>query len=399
MDNISKLKNIKEKKKNSCLNNYGVEYPQQSKNIFNKSLKTKEIKYNDKHFNNSEQMINTKNNNIKNKYKVIKYENQIFTFYCDKCNSEYDITHSLYFNRRRIKTEICTNCNPYNSNESPNERFIIEFIKENYDGEIIEKDRNILNGKELDIYLPKLNLAFEYNGLFCHSELYKPDNYHLNKTETCLEKGIQLIHIWEDDWKYKQNIVKSMILNKLGKTQNKIYARKCKIKEITDNKFIKFFLDNNHIQGYITSKIKLGLFYDDELVSIMLFGYSRRSTNKTKEWELLRFCNILNTNVVGSASKLLKYFIINYKDNKLITFADKSISNGGLYKKLGFKLDGITKPNFYYIIDGIKKHRFNYRKNKLIKMGFDKNKSARQIMLERRLYRIYDSGNLRFILD
>jgi len=399
VDNISKLKNIKEKKKNSCLNNYGVEYPQQSKNIFNKSLKTKEIKYNDKHFNNSEQMINTKNNNIKNKYKVIKYENQIFTFYCDKCNSEYDITHSLYFNRRRIKTEICTNCNPYNSNESPNERFIIEFIKENYDGEIIEKDRNILNGKELDIYLPKLNLAFEYNGLFCHSELYKPDNYHLNKTETCLEKGIQLIHIWEDDWKYKQNIVKSMILNKLGKTQNKIYARKCKIKEITDNKFIKFFLDNNHIQGYITSKIKLGLFYDDELVSIMLFGYSRRSTNKTKEWELLRFCNILNTNVVGSASKLLKYFIINYKDNKLITFADKSISNGGLYKKLGFKLDGITKPNFYYIIDGIKKHRFNYRKNKLIKMGFDKNKSARQIMLERRLYRIYDSGNLRFILD
>jgi len=190
-----------------------------------------------------------------------------------------------------------------------------------------------------------------------------------------------------------------MILNKLGKTQNKIYARKCKIKEITDNKFIKFFLDNNHIQGYITSKIKLGLFYDDELVSIMLFGYSRRSTNKTKEWELLRFCNILNTNVVGSASKLLKYFIINYKDNKLITFADKSISNGDLYKKLGFKLDGITKPNFYYIIDGIKKHRFNYRKNKLIKMGFDKNKSARQIMLERRLYRIYDSGNLRFILD
>jgi hypothetical protein len=214
----------------------------------------------------------------------------------------------------------------------------------------------------------------------------------------CKIKNIQLIHIWEDEWKYKQEIVKSMILNKLGKTKNKIFARKCTIKEV-DNNTTKLFLNDNHIQGNINSKIKVGLFYDNMLVSLMTFGKSRRSINKTGEWELLRFCNILNTNVIGGASRLLKYFVKNYKDNKLISFADKSISEGNLYYKLGFKLDGESKPNFYYIIQGIRKHRFNYRKSKLVKQGYDINKSGHQIMMDRNIYRVYNSGNLRFILE
>ncbi len=270
-----------------------------------------------------------------------------------------------------------------------------------YDGKIISNDKKILSPYELDMYMPELKLAIEYNGIYWHNEVNKDDDYHLNKTELCEQQGIQLIHIYEDDWSYKQDIVKSMILNKLNKTPNKIFARKTIVKEIFDNKLVREFLDKNHIQGFVGSKIKLGLYLDNELVSLMTFGNRRvamgkKSTNED-EYELLRFCNKLNTNVVGGASKLFKYFIDHYKPNEITTYADRSFSQGKLYEALGFKSQGKTQPNYYYIIDGIRKHRFNFRKDVLVKQGYDINKTEHQIMIERKIFRIYDSGNFKFI--
>jgi len=229
---------------------------------------------------------------------------------------------------------------------------------------------------------------------------YKEKKYHLNKTEECEKHGIQLVHIWEDNWNNKQDVVKSMILNKLYKTPNKIYARKTEVKEITDNKLIREFLDKNHLQGFIGSKVKLGLFLDNELVSLMTFGKRRvvmgkKSTNDG-EYELLRFCNKLNINIIGGASKLFKHFIRNYKPKEITTYADRSHSNGNLYEVLGFDFVGETQPNYYYVIDGIRKHRFNFRKDVLIKQGFDPNKTEHQIMIDRKIYKIFDSGNLKF---
>ena len=191
-----------------------------------------------------------------------------------------------------------------------------------------------------------------------------------------------------------------MILNKLGKTPNKIFARKTEIKEINDNKIIRDFLNKNHIQGFIGSKIKLGLFYNDELVSLMTFGELRKSlgqSDKKGSYELLRFCNKLNTSVVGGASKLFKYFINNFEFNEITSYADRSISNGNLYVSLGFNFEKYTSPNYYYIIDGVRKHRFGFRKDKLVKEGFDLTKTEIQIMSERKINRIYNSGNIKFI--
>jgi len=191
-----------------------------------------------------------------------------------------------------------------------------------------------------------------------------------------------------------------MILNKLNRTENKIYARKTELKEISDNKLIREFLDKNHIQGFIGSKVKLGLYYENELVSLMTFGNRRiamgKKTTNEGEYEMLRFCNKINTNVIGGASKLFKYFINNYKPKEITTYADRSISQGKLYETLGFKYQDKTEPNYYYIIDGIRHHRFNFRKDKLIKEGYDANKTEHDIMLERNIFRIYDSGNLKF---
>jgi len=411
VDNPNKSEEIRIKSIKTLMKNYGVDNPKKSKEINNKIKETMLLKYGVEHALQNEKIkIKSKENqlltlakNIKEYYKEynilnIDNKNRKYTMKCDNGHI-FDIDYVLLNSRRKTSTLICTECNPINKGISGLEIEMKQFIQENYNKIISFNDKDII-GKELDIYLPDLNLAFEFNGLWWHNEINKTDNYHLDKTNLCVEKNIQLIHIWEDDWIHKKNIIKSMILNKLNKTTNRIFARKCKIKEISDNKVIKEFLEKNHIQGYITNKIGLGLYYNEELISLMTFGNKRivmNDKNIKNEWELSRFCNKLNTNVIGGASKLFNYFTINYNPNEIITYANRSYSNGNLYKKLNFNYSHITNPNYYYIVDKIRKHRFTYRKNKLINDGFDPTKTEHQIMLERKIYRIYDSGQIKFI--
>lgn len=263
------------------------------------------------------------------------------------------------------------------------------------------KVRGILsNNKEIDILIPELNIGIEYDGLKWHSDEFKDKNYHLNKTEECKKLGIRLVHIFEDEWMNKKEIIKSIIRNIIGKTENKIYARKCIIQNVNDNEK-KEFLEKNHIQGNVNSQINLGLYHDGELVSLMCIGKPRinlgRKTSLEDEYELLRFCNKLNTNIVGGASKLFKYFITNYNPTLTTSYCDYRWSIGNMYKALGFTLSHHSQPNYYYIIGNNRKNRFKYRKSELIKEGFDPEKSEKEIMEERGIHRIYDCGSLVYI--
>jgi len=445
------------KKKITYNNNYGVDNPMKLQEFKDKGKQTKLEKYGDENYNNLQKHIETnlklygkehhlQNKDILEKQKLTNFDKYGFTsasksliikdkiissmnktklsnskviykekyninildkigdFYkikCNVCNRIYDIKGNVLQLRLIYKNTLCTHCNPLGINNISNmEKDLLNFIKNNYHSNILINSKKIISPYELDIFLPDLKLAFEFNGLYWHSELYKDKNYHKLKTDLCEEKGIQLIHIYEDDWNYKQDIIKSMILYKLNKINIKIFARKTKIKEITDNKLIKKFLNENHIQGFVGAKIKIGLFYDDELVSLMTFGKLRimmKLKSSNNDYELIRFCNKLNTNVIGGASKLFKYFIEKYKPNEIISYADRGYSNGNLYKQLGFELIHTTPSNYSYIEDNIKKHRFNYRKSNLYKQGFDKNKTEHEIMLERKIYKIYNSGNLKFL--
>ena len=400
---------VKRKIKNKFLEKYGVEYPAQNDIIKIKMKETMLNLYNCENPSQSDyiQMIKrfNKTNKTLKRYENLNiinvdYINKIFNF---KCENEhiYDISFEIFQNRKRINTTICTKCNPINSsNISGKQLQLQQFIKNNYNGDIIYNDRKILKPFELDVYLPELKIALEFNGVHWHSEEYVESNYHLNKTELCEKQGIKLIQIYEDDWLYKQDIIKSRILNILNLNTNKIFARKTEIKEIFDNDILRKFLEINHIQGFIGSQVKLGLFYNDELVSLMTFGKQRKNMGikgLPDTYEMLRFCNKLNSSVIGGASKLFKYFINNYKPKEIITYADRSWSQGELYNNLGFGFVYKTQPNYFYVIDGIRKNRFNFRKDVLIKDGFDPNKTEHDIMLERKIYRIYDSGQLKFI--
>jgi len=283
-------------------------------------------------------------------------------------------------------------CYKCGNNLSKNEINILEYIK-GLGFNPIHKDRGLLKNKEIDILIPELKIAIEYNGLYWHSEEYLDLEYHLTKTELCESLGYRLIHIFEDEWLFKQEIVKSRLNNVLG-VSKKIPARKCIIKYV-DNKTKKEFLEKNHIQGSSKSKVDIGLFFGDELVSIMTFG--KRPVLNKHEWELIRFCNKLNVSIVGGASKLFKFFIKNHKPNEIVSYADRRWSEGNLYKKLDFSHIHNTKPNYFYVINKKRENRFKYQKHKLVKDGYDENMSEHEIMLSRGIYRVYDSGNMKFI--
>jgi hypothetical protein len=288
-------------------------------------------------------------------------------------------------------------CNKCTYIVSSFENEINDFITNELHLKTITSSRKILNGKEIDIYIPSLRIAIEFNGLYWHSELFLSEHYHNDKTNDCNNKGIQLIHIFEDEWLSKKNITKSRLKNILGLTKNKMYARKCFIKEIPFSESKKF-LNKNHLQGSVNASINLGLYNNDELVSLMNFNKPRSGVGgKYDGYELSRFCNKLDVSVIGGASKLLKHFIKEYEPNEIRSYADRRWSQGNMYEMLKFTKTHINRPNYWYIINKERFHRFNFRKSKLKEMGYNiEGKTEREVMLENKIYRIYDCGTITY---
>ena len=292
-------------------------------------------------------------------------------------------------------------CPKCSVNKSYAEQEIAEFVKQNYSGEIINGYRGFDGQKEIDIYLPDLKVGFEYNGLLWHSTKYTNKTNIYDKLNIAENMGIRLVNIFEDEWLEKKEICKSRILNLLGKS-TKIYARKCVVKEIT-YKEAQHFLNTNHIQGSVPSKHNIALVQNGEIVSVMTFGSLRKNlgaSHKDGHFELLRFCNKLNTTVIGGASRLFKYFIKAYKPFEILSYADRRWSQGDLYEKLGFKFMNDTKPNYFYI-DGkrqVRINRFNFRKNILIeKYNCPKEMTEVEFCHSMGFYQVFDCGSKKYI--
>ena len=374
---------VKDKKIKNNLERYGVEHVLQIEEIRNKTILKQRTK-----------TIKQYQTMLSNDFKIIDYTDTVFLINDINKNHFFEINRYSLYNRIKKNLNVCNICNPIQEDSSLIETDIRNWIEDNYKG-IITKDKSILNGKHLDIYLPDLNLAIEFNGLYWHSEYKVDKDYHLNKTIGCNNKGIDLIHIFEDDWLNKKDIIKSILLNRIGIKTNTIYSRKCIIKEV-DSKETRTFLDENHIQGFSKSTYKLGLYYESELVSIMTFGY--RKTNSKKEFELIRFCNKINTHIPGSASKLFKHFLNNYtiETDYILSYADISMFSGSLYDTLGFKEIHLTEPNYFWVVNNKREHRWKYNKQNLIKDGFDSTLTEKEIMYSRGYFRIFGCGQKRY---
>jgi hypothetical protein len=389
VDNYSKTEEYKIKSKKTYLERYGVDNFTKT-DEFRKKSKVKNIsKFGTKTLFESENYRNKNFDICKSDYYLRYIGDSISLFKCDLGKEHtFEISTDNYYGRKYSKNSLCTICYPISERRSIKESELFEFISKVYNGSIIT---NYKDYYEIDIYLPDLNLGFEFNGIWWHSDKYKDSNYHINKSKYFEERNIRIIHIWEDDWLYKKEIIKSQILYLLSKSNNRILARKCIIAEI-DSKESKNFLNDNHLQGNDKSTIKIGMFYDNELVSVMTFDrFEGRKKMEEDGWNLSRFSVKLNTVVVGGASKLLSYFIKKHKPLRIVSYADLSWSNGNLYSKLGFEVKYITKPDYKYILNGKRIHKSNFKK-KLTKTLLTESEYAKS----KELYKIYDCGKIKF---
>lgn len=254
--------------------------------------------------------------------------------------------------------------------QSKAEKEILTMLK--YSGIECGKNRSILDGKELDIFIPSKNIAIEYNGNKWHTEFFgnKDKHYHINKLNECNEKNVSLIQIFEDEYELNKEIVIDKLKHILHIEDNKevIFARKCYVKVI-DKYTSEIFLNKNHIQGFASASLYLGLYYNTTLVAVMSF-----IEEAEEMWNLNRFASNIDYHCVGVGGKLFKYFTKNYKFKEIKSFADRRWTinpNDNLYTKLGFEFVGFTKPDYTYYntkIDRYKRfHKFGFRKQILSK--------------------------------
>ena len=270
----------------------------------------------------------------------------------------------------------------------------IELFLEQHNISFITRSRSIIPPLELDIYIPEHNLAIEYCGLYWHSSEYKDIKYHWNKFDRCAKLGIRLLTIYSDEWLSNRELVENKIKHILNiSTNNKIDARKCSISEISIQDK-KNFLNTYHLQGNGPGSINLGLLCNNEIVACMSFIKQRNGIFVLNRYATSKI-------VRGGFSKLLSYFKKTYDWTQIISFADLRWSNGYMYKVNNFVLDKILPIDYEYVIGEERHHKFNFRHSQLSKklINYDPALSESQNMLNHNIFKIYNCGLQRWILN
>lgn len=319
---------------------------------------------------------------------------------CVHCGNEFESSiYTTDFSSVDRYMPRCLVCHPFVEGTSKEEKEVLGFVKSIYDGEVVENCRTLIQPYELDIWIPEKNVAIEFDGLYWHSDVNGTGfDYHLMKTEMCSDHGVRLIHVFENEWNEKQDIVKDRIRSVLGIDQKNIYARKCVVKEI-DSKTSNDFLEANHLQGSDNSSIRYGLFSENGLVSVMTFGKPR--FDRKRDWEMIRFASKLGTRVTGGASRLLAHFRKSHSGS-IVSYADRRYSDGNLYDRLGFNLESISSPNYVWIKKNVVLTRYQCQKHLLAKLlgdGFDEGKTEAENMQDNGWIRVFDCGNLVYVLQ
>lgn len=416
-DNRENYDALQEKRKKTCMERYGVEHPLASDEINEKIKNTMLERYG------CERAFQNKDSHQKFKDTMVE------RYGIDNFNRQLTIGIPQLEDREKLKemtdtmtmTEIASILGvskttvgirvkefdiPYEKKYySVLETEMIAAIREVYQGELVLRSNDIIPPYEIDILIPEFNIAIECNGVSWHSEIMgrKDKNYHLIKSRKCRQQNIRLIHVFENDWYNKQEIIKSIIFNSIGAVNRRIYARKCEVREITSTKEVREFLNDNHLKGYNTkSIIKVGLYYEGELVSLITFCNPRYG--KDHDYEVLRSCTKVGCNVVGGFSKIMNYFKKTYCDGntRVMSYCDASMYRGVSYEKYGFQFDSFTPPSYKYFKGNYRymMDRTKFQKKKLKQMLpiYDENITEWENMKANGYDRIWDCGNSKWII-
>lgn len=424
--NVLGSKEIQKRIESTCLSKYGVKHAASAQEVIDRRRKTNMEKYGAPGIVFSDEFLaqQIRDPSKKSEYLLFKRnpETYILSNFSDKPTLK-NVSEKIGLSEGQI-AETLKHHNCYDLVQhyvSTMENEVIEYLKTIVDDDkICVHNRSAIKPLEIDIYLPEYNFGIECNPTASHnstihvyasSEMPLSPSYHKKKSEMAANSGIFLLHIFGYEWENKKDIILSMIGNKLNATDMRYYARKLSVVELSQ-KFTYDFLEANHRQGYMTSSIRLGLKSGDgTIVSVMTFNKPRvtigkKSTDNEDTWELGRFCSLLNTSVVGGASKLLKYFITHFQVQKIISFSDVARSSGSLYETLGFTKVSCSDPGYVWSnLDDTQYYtRVACQKKNLRKLFHDdsidiENKTEKQIMEEHGFVQVFDSGVIRWELD
>lgn len=422
VDNATKAKAVQQKRKRTMKERYNVEYYSQTADYLPKFKKTmvehfgvdsymKLPEFQDRlrklnmsrigvpyRFNLNTSIAVDTYRNILAEYncELIDFNNKKeIEFKCNYCGNTM-VEQDLFIKGRvKLDTTPCSCCRRKDAWVSIMEddvRSYIEglgFMTDHY-------DRDFLDSYGADIVIESKKLIVEFDGVYWHSEKFHSSPlYHLTKTLAAEKKGYRLVHLFSSEWLNKPDVVKSRLRNMLGLNSERIFARKCVVKYVPYH-IASEFVKKYHIQGECRGvKVSYGLYQGDRMVAVMMFGADR--FNKTGI-ELLRYCTLPDVTVVGGAGKLFAEYVRNYNPDTVVSFADRRWSGvNAFYDKLGFQCTGTTSPSYYYVIGEDIVNRMTFQKHKLVAQGFDANKTEHEIMLDRKIYRIYDCGNYKYV--
>lgn len=318
---------------------------------------------------------------------IVDYKNCLSESLRVECNT----CHASFLTNLAVaRTDRCRLCRPVGSHI---QHAVADWVESNLGTAVGRNVSGLISRRELDIYVPQYKLALEINGIYWHSERRgKTESYHQDKTEACRALGVTLLHIFEDEWENKQDIIKSMILSRANITQTRLMARKCELRELTHDEKSNFF-DDNHIDGDTACTASWGLI--DNASNQIVAAMSARTPFHKKyksSIEIARFCTRLNTSVAGGFSKLLEKVIehsIQAGKTSIISYVDERLGGTGVaYEVAGFKRIKKSPPRFWWTNGQKRFNRFSVRADK------KRNMSEAQVALEKGVYKIWGCGNL-----
>lgn len=294
-----------------------------------------------------------------------------------------------------VKYEI-----PHDRNLTHPERIVHDILVRHVP-DVVIRSRSVIPPYEVDFYVPEHSLAIEVCGLYWHGENQGKDrSYHLRKTDWCAEKNVRLLTVFDDELRNVE-LAASKITHLLQGSPRLCAARQTEIREISTHD-AKTFLNDHHVQGYCKSQVKIGAFYNDDLVAVMTMGGLRAALGSKQvdgEWEILRIA--AKGSVPGVASKMLTSFKRMHDPARIISYCDRRWGTGGVYRQMGMEFSHNTAPGYWYVEPRRHKrlHRYNFTKSKLVAAGHDPKLTEKEIMISLGYDRIWDCGHSKWVWE
>lgn len=259
------------------------------------------------------------------------------------------------------------------------------------------QNSEVIPGRRVDLYLPDHDLVVEVYGTYWHREQFAGRDSHRERAASAVRAGARFLVIWEDDWIFRTDIVKSHLRHLTGTAARGVFARSTVVKELRYPD-VADFLNTYHIQGAGARSAKFfGLEHSGELVAVS--AWSRSGNALT----LHRYAT--SRHVVGGMGKLLAFasaYARAHGLSEVVTFSDNEVSRGDMYRTLGFTLDRKIPPDYRYVIGNRRVHKSAYRLSRFRtdpNLTYVSGATERELADLNNIPRVWDSGKLRWVLN